>query len=137
MSVWVKVTGTPSWSVGDKSSFSIMFLGLPFSVPGFSAVFSSTHTFTVDGWNKLTGLSPVSATGPLFYYGGGLDVANCRYQIPVSGIYIVSANLKLKQAVRHNAEFILNVAIDNNPGKSTYLNGINDYVLRSVSLGSE
>ena len=100
-------------------------------------MFSSTRTFTASGWNQLTGLSEIGATGPLFYYGGGLDVTNCRYQAPVSGIYIVSANLKLKQATKLNAEFILNVAIDNNPGSSLYLNGINDYVLRSVSLGNE
>ena len=137
VSVWVKVTGTPSWNAGARSSFSATFLGLPFSVPGFSTVFLHTQTFSSDGWNQLRELVQVSAAGPLFSYGGGLDTTNCRYQAPVSGIYMVSANLKLKQATRVNAEFILNVAIDKSPGTYTYLNGINDYVLRSTSLGSE
>ena len=131
------MTGTPSWSVGYRSSFSVTLLGLPFSVPGFSTVFSSTQTFTLDDWNQLTGLSTVSASGPFFHYGGGLDVTYGKYQAPVAGMYMVSANLKLKQATRPNAEFIANIAIDNNPGSTTYLNGMNDYVLRSVSLGSE
>lgn len=137
ISVWAKVTGTPSWSVGDKSSFSVTFLGLPFSVPGFSTVFASTKTFTTNGWHQITGLTPVTSPGSLFHYGGGLDSTNCKYQAPLAGIYNVHANLKLKQATSLNAEFILNVAVDNTPGSTTYLNGINDYILRSASLGSE
>lgn len=100
-------------------------------------MFSSTQTFRTDGWHQLKGLLPVSGSGPLFHYGGGLDTVDGRYQAPIAGIYLVSANLKLKQATQLNAEFILNVAVDNSPGTSTYLNGINDYVSRSISLGSE
>ena len=137
MSVLVKVFGTSSWSVGDKSSFSVTFLGLPFSVPGFSAVLSSTRSYSTDAWHQIKGLLPVSSSGPLFYYGGGLDVADCKYRVPESGLYAVSANLKLKKATTLNAEFTINVAVDGNPRSAQYTNGLTDFVARSTSLGSE
>lgn len=112
-------------------------MGLPFAVPGFSAVFSTTKTFTFDGWHSLKDLLAISSDSPQFHYGGGLDFTNCKYKVPISGLYIVNANLKLKRAATVTAEFTANVAIDNNPGSTTYLNGMNDFVARSVSLGSE
>ena len=112
-------------------------MGLPFAVPGFSAVFSTTKSFNSDGWHQLKYLLTIDSDSPLFHYGGGLDLTNCKYQAPISGLYIVNANLKLKRAARVGAEFTANVAIDNNPGSTTYLNGINDFVARSIVLGSE
>ena len=132
-----KVTGTSSWSVADKSSFSLAFIGMPFSVPGFSAVFSSTRTFSSDGWHQMQGLLVPGSTGTMFHYGGGLDAANCKYRVPLPGLYVVSANMKLKSATRVGAKFTANIALDSNPGSFSYLNGMNDYISRSTSLGSE
>ncbi len=126
-----------SWSVGVKSSFSVAFLGLPFSVPGFSAVLASTLTYTTDGWHQVKGLLAVASSGSLFSYGGGLDLTECKYTVPLSGLYIVSANLKLKRAATIGAEFIVNVAVDERPGSKLYLNGLNDFVKRTVSLGTQ
>eukprot|EP00794_Sanderia_malayensis_P016063 gene16063-17686_t len=137
VSVHVKSSGTSSWFVSAKSSFSLVYLGLPFSVPGFSAVLSSTKTYSTDAWHEVKGLLSGQPSHPLFYYGGGLDYADCKYTVPVSGLYVVGANLKLKRATTVGAEFTANIAIDNSPAATERLNGLNDFVERTVSLGNQ
>ena len=86
------------------------------------------------GWHELGRWKAPTETGPLFSYGGGFNPETGKYTATISGLYMVTANIKLMQASALNSEFILNAAIDGSPSSFTYTNAITDFVVASQTV---
>lgn len=73
VSVFAMVDNDVSWSVTSESTFSVVFIGQHFTVPGFSTVLTYKMPMETTSWVKVKEWLEQGVTGSMFSSGGGFD----------------------------------------------------------------
>lgn len=119
ISVYLYSSSDSSYTVLNDSSFSVRFLGLKESGPGFLADVSYNTRYRTTGWQEVKNYRIYTSNTGMFTEGDGFSTSTGRFTAPCSGAYFVSANIRLDQA--SGSFFRLLVAVN---GNTTLENGL-------------
>jgi hypothetical protein len=119
LSVYLYSSSDSSYTVTNASSFSLRFIGLKESAPGFQADLTYNTLYRSTGWRELKNYRIYSSNTGMFTEGDSFSTSTGRFTAPCSGAYFASANVRLDAA--SGAFFRLMVAVN---GDTSLKNGL-------------
>ena len=124
ISVYVHTDTNDIWEINERSGFSAVLIGKPFSVPGFHAVkgiqsrIGTTNWVNIDEWEK-----PGNSGKSTYQSSDGFDNIRGTFTATISGIYFVSCTLVTKGLDAQSRNSYVEVYIGVN-GQRTTTNGL-------------
>lgn len=73
------IENDPNWSIDPQSSFSAVFIGQHFGVPGVSTVLKNRIAYTSIGWHQIKNWNTPKKESVMFDTGGGFNAAEGLY----------------------------------------------------------
>ncbi len=95
LSLFAYKSSALDWEIDVKSGFSITYVGPDWAVYGFHAVLANDQVVTSPGQFEIDGWT-VNSANTAMTYKNNIGFSSKRYTSPIDGVYVVSANLYLR-----------------------------------------